>query len=151
MNIEQTNAFAETLFIINCLPKNDQNKISKSFINFLKENKNNDYVVKINPDISLQNQELLEDTKALLKEIYMSFFISDEERDRIVQYDKYRELVEEDIKAKKYNEKNIFNTVSSNTSISIEEDKAVSIVEKNDSFFKRILRRIKAMIKKEWL
>ena len=36
MNMTYNNAFAETLFIIKCLPDADQNKISKKLINFLK-------------------------------------------------------------------------------------------------------------------
>ena len=83
--LNDNNAFAETLFIINCLPYNEQSKISKKFIEFLEENKNNDYVININPNIGLENQNLLEETKELLKEIYLSYFISAEDTIPIVK------------------------------------------------------------------
>ncbi len=141
------NAFAETLFIIKCLPDDDQNKISKKFIDFLEENKNDDYIVNINPDMGLQNQNLLEETKQLLKEIYLTYFIPTEQKQKIAQYDKYRSLVEEDLKRQKYDYNRIF------------KDKESSIVDDNDniqntmteykeSFLKRLFAKIKRFFKK---
>ena len=148
MNITYNNAFAETLFIIKCLPYHEQNKISKKFINFLKENKNDNYVVNINPSISLQNQQLLEETKELLKEIYMSYFISAEERKRIVQYDKYKEIVEEDLRNKKYNYDNIFKNKTVNISTDEKQENSVALIEYKEPFFKRIFDKIKNFFKK---
>lgn len=148
MNITYNNAFAETLFIIKCLPYNEQNKISKKFINFLKENKNDNYVVNINPSISLQNQQLLEETKELLKEIYMSYFISAEERKRIVQYDKYKDIVEEDLRNKKYNYDNIFKNKTVSISTDEKKENSVALIEYKEPLFKRIFDRIKNFLKK---
>lgn len=148
MNITYNNAFAETLFIIKCLPYNEQNKISKKFINFLKENKNDNYVVNINPSISLQNQQLLEETKELLKEIYMSYFISAEERKRIVQYDKYKDIVEEDLRNQKYNYDNIFKNKTVSISTDEKKENSVALIEYKEPLFKRIFDRIKNFLKK---
>lgn len=145
MRTIDNNALAETLFIIKCLPYNEQNKISKKFINFLKENKNDNYIVTINPNISLQNQELLQETKELLKEIYMSYFISKEEEKRIITYDNYKNMVEEDLKRKKYNYENIFK--DKNIKVS-QENKKVEIIEYKDSILKRILNKLKSIFNK---
>lgn len=145
MRTIDNNALAETLFIIRCLPYNEQNKISKKFIDFLEENKNDNYIVTINPNISLQNQELLQETKELLKEIYMGYFISKEERKRIITYDNYKNIVEEDLKCKKYNYENIFK--DKNIKVS-QENKTVEIIEYKDSIFKRILNILKSILKK---
>lgn len=148
MNINYNNAFAETLFIIKCLPYNEQNKISKKFVNFLEENKNDNYVVKINPNIGLQNQKLLEETKELLKEIYISYFISGEERKRIIQFDKYRDIVEEDLKNKEYNYDNIFKDKTSTISIDKKEENSVAMVEYKESILKRFIEKIKCIFTK---
>lgn len=145
MRTIDNNALAETLFIIKCLPYNEQNKISKKFINFLEENKNDNYIVTINPNISLQNQELLQETKELLKEIYMSYFISKEEEKRIITYDNYKNMVEEDLKRKKYNYENIFK--DKNIKV-LQENKKVEIIEYKDSIFKRILNKLKSIFNK---
>ncbi len=148
MNLTYNNAFAETLFIIKCLPYNEQNKISKKFINFLKENKNDNYVVNINPNISLQNQQLLEETKELLKEIYISYFISAEERKRIVRYDKYKDIVEEDLRNKKYNYDNIFKNKTVSISTDEKQEYSVALIEYKKPLFKRIFDKIKNFFQK---
>ncbi len=148
MNLTYNNAFAETLFIIKCLPYNEQNKISKKFINFLKENKNDNYVVNINPNISLQNQQLLEETKELLKEIYISYFISAEERKRIVRYDKYKDIVEEDLRNKKYNYDNIFKNKTVSISTDEKQEYSVALIEYKEPLFKRIFDKIKNFFQK---
>lgn len=139
------NAFAEILFIIKCLPYNEQNKISKEFVEFLNENKNNDYVVNINPNIALQNQKLLEETKELLKEIYISYFISKEERKKILKYDNYRNIVEEDLKKRKYDYNNIFKNKTTDISSEKTTNNVVEMIEYKESILKRVLNKIKAI------
>lgn len=148
MNTTYNNAFAETLFIIRCLPYNEQSKISKKFIEFLDENKNDDFVITINPNISLQRQQLLEETKELLKEIYMSYFISEEKRKTILQYDRYRNIVEEDLKNQKYDYNNLFKNKT--TDILPEENtrNTVAIIEYKESILKKLLNKIKGIFKK---
>lgn len=134
------NAFAETLFIIKCLPYNEQNKIPKKLIEFLDENKNDDYVVKINPNIELENQKLLKETKELLKEIYLSYFISNEEKNKILQNEEYRRIVEEDLKSKRYNSDDIFNKVKKQEVVNsdkLTESNNTSLIEYKESFFAR--------------
>ncbi len=145
MNLVYSNAFAETLFIIKCLPHNVQIKIPNDFISFLNDNKNNDYVISINPNIGLQNQNLLTETKELLKEIYLSYFISSEERNRISQYDNYRNAVEEDLKNKKYNN-DIFDNKSTNVSASDCLENTM-VKSKEPSIFSRWLDKIKSLFK----
>ena len=147
MNMTYNNAFAETLFIIKCLPDDDQNKISKKFIDFLEENKNDDYIVNINPDMGLQNQNLLEETKQLLKEIYLTYFIPTEQKQKIAQYDKYRSLVEEDLKRQKYD----YNRIFKNKESSIVDDNdniQNTMTEYKESFIKRLFEKLKRFFKK---
>lgn len=147
MNMTYNNAFAETLFIIKCLPDADQNKISKKLINFLEENKNDEYIVNINPDVGLQNQNLLEETKQLLKEIYLTYFTSTDQKQKIAQYDKYISLVEEDLKRQKYD----YNRIFKNKESSIVDDNdniQNTMTEYKESFLKRLFAKIKRFFKK---
>ena len=147
MNMTYNNAFAETLFIIKCLPDADQNKISKKLINFLEENKNDEYIVNINPDVGLQNQNLLEETKQLLKEIYLTYFTSADQKQKIAQYDKYISLVEEDLKRQKYD----YNRIFKNKESSIVDDNdniQNTMTEYKESFLKRLFAKIKRFFKK---
>lgn len=148
MNIAYNNAFAETLFIIKCLPYEEQNKISPNFIEFLEQNKNNNYVITINPNIGLQNQKLLEETKELLKEIYMSYFISEDERNRITRYDNYLKLVEENLKSQKHSYNDIFKDKEKNNLSKERNIDTVALIEYKETIFKRILNKIKDIFRK---
>lgn len=108
-NTTYSNALAETLFIIKCLPSEKQNKIPKEFIDYLISKKNNDYLVKINPNINLYNQPLLNETKMLLKEIYINYFTSQNERNRIRTQDNFIEKLDETLKSKKHDYNSMLN------------------------------------------
>ena len=134
------NAFAETIFIIKCLPENEQNKIPKKFIEFLDENKSSDYIIKINPNVGLENQSLLDETKELLKEIYLSYFISREEKYKVIRNDEYRKMIEEDLKNKKNPPDKIFNNLNNIDNQKNTNDKLIdnhadtSLIEYKKSF-----------------
>lgn len=139
MQTKYSEAFAETLFIIKCLPNNEQNKISKKFIKFLNENKNDNYVITINPNINLLNQKLLDETKALLREIYLAYFTSDREKTRILKFDNYRDIIEADLKNRKY-DNDIFKD-------NVKNINNMQIVEyKEESTFKKIIDRIQYIL-----
>lgn len=135
IQLNDTKAFAETLFIINCLPYNEQSKIPKKLIEFLNKNKNNDYIININPNIGLENQNLLEETKELLKEIYLSYFISEEEKNKILQNDKYIEIIENDLKNKKYSSDKIFEKQHNIKDKLPENHVDTVLIEYKESFF----------------
>jgi len=135
--INDNNAFAETLFIINCLPYSEQSKIPKKFIEFLEKNKNNDYLININPNIGLENQNLLEETKELLKEIYLSYFISAEEKNKILEKSEYIKIIEDDLKNKKYSSDKIFEKQQNINDKLLENHVDTALIEYKKSFFTR--------------
>ncbi len=140
MNIEYANAFAETLYIVKCLPYNEQKKIPKKLVEYLDKNKNDKYQVKINPSISLQNQNILDITKALLKEIYIFYFASKNERDRITEEDSKYTNVENDIKNKDYNVDSLFNNEDMT-----EGNEDVLMIKYKESIFKKMINKIKSI------
>ena len=113
----------------------------------MEENKNDEYIVNINPDVGLQNQNLLEETKQLLKEIYLTYFTSTDQKQKIAQYDKYISLVEEDLKRQKYD----YNRIFKNKESSIVDDNdniQNTMTEYKESFLKRLFAKIKRFFKK---
>ncbi len=55
-------------------------KIPSSFINFIKENMNRDYVTNIQPNVNINKQPLLKETEAILSLIYQTYWIDDNEK-----------------------------------------------------------------------
>jgi len=144
INTNYKNACAETLFIIKCLPHKDQEKIPKDFFEFLENNKNNNYNISINPDISLHNQPLLKETKELLKHVYVSFFVSENNKTRLKNKERNIKIIEEDIKKKNFTYTDLFDKKAELTNIAPQP-----IQEEKESFIKHILNIIKRLFNKK--
>ena len=55
--------------------KDIRNKIPLGFINLIKNNKNDNYKLKINYNISINSQKLLKDTRTILALIYRDYIV----------------------------------------------------------------------------
>lgn len=66
--------------------KNTENdlviKIPSSFINFIKENMNKDYVTNIQSNVNINQQPLLKETEAILSLIYQTYWADPSEKKR---------------------------------------------------------------------
>lgn len=79
-------AFSETYDVINHMSKEMQEKIPKSFINLIKENRDLDYKVNIDYSTDIKKQ-LLKETKVILSLIYRDCLCSKEKRQELLDID----------------------------------------------------------------
>lgn len=79
-------AFSETYDVINHMSKEMQEKIPKSFINLIKENRDLDYKVNIDYSKDIKEQ-LLKETKVILSLIYRDCLCSKEKRQELLDID----------------------------------------------------------------
>ena len=144
MNNINSEIYVDISVIISMMPTEMKSKISNSFINFIENNKSNNYVSNINPNIPLKEQNIRKETKEMLGIIYRDYLCDDEERINLLQEEK-RELTKlEAEKREIYNLDNIFkknNLKENNEENSIKNE--VSIVEYKESIIKRIITKIK--------
>lgn len=148
MNNINSEIYVDISVIISMMPTEMKSKISNSFINFIENNKSNNYVSNINPNIPLKEQNIRKETKEMLGIIYRDYLCNEEERINLLQEEK-RELTKlEAEKREIYNPDNIFkknNLKENNEEKSIKNE--VSIVEYKESIIKRIIRRIWDLIR----
>lgn len=134
-NIVFKNSLKEVYDIL----KNTENdlviKIPSSFINFIKENMNKDYVTNIQPNLNINQQPLLKETEAILSLIYQTYWADISEK-------KGFNLIKED-----YPKEDIYKIFEKrkNTNISYEATSLIPIKKENFiiKFFKNILNRFK--------
>ena len=143
-------AFSELIYIINNMSKVNRDKIPEEFIEFLKQNKNENYVPQ---NISLNNKDSLKrETKIMIAIMYRDYFMSEKERNK-------REVEDKLTLEKIYSYDNMFGQESeidkekNDTKNTIQvEDIAVSeksLVEiKEESRIVKIVNLIKERIKK---
>ena len=138
MNNKYARAYKEVLEIIKYFPKEEYNKIPKEKIDFFNQNMDKDYSFEINPNIDLSEQNISIEANATIVALYMDYFATEEQKEKIIKILKQNEIKEEAEKSKKYNPEDLFrnkNKVEVETEVeeNIVEEK--SLVEYKESFF----------------
>lgn len=140
-------AFAEVLKVLNYADKNLTIKIPSRFIDFLEENKDPNYIVKI--DFTNDNWEntIKEETQAILALIYRDYIVSPEKRKELIAEEtNVQQRIENEIK-EKYNPDNIF---SKSKQEEIIEDSIVNnevaMMKYKESIFKKIVNKFKNIL-----
>ena len=86
MKTTTNQAFSEVYDVINHMSKEMQEKIPKSFINLIKENRDLDYNFNIDYSTDIKKQ-LLKETKVILSLIYRDCLCSKEKRQELLDID----------------------------------------------------------------
>lgn len=140
-------AFAEVLKVLNYVDKNLTNKIPNRFIDFLEENKDPNYIVKI--DFTNDNWEntIKEETQAILALIYRDYIVSPEKRKELIAEEtNVQQRIENELR-EKYNPDNIF---SKSKQEEIIEDaivnNEVAMMKHKESIFKKIFNKFKNIL-----
>lgn len=136
-NINQ--AFSEVYDIINHLDTKLYNRIPTSFIEMIKENKDNTYQPQIDYRISINKQKLLKDTRTILSLIYRDYICSVQKREELKYNDIMELKKEQEENAIELNHEDIFKKKKQDVSINLNTE----IVEYKENIFKRIINFIK--------
>ena len=99
-----------------------------------------DYIAHINPNKTLDEQELKKETKDILVDLYVKYWCTDEERKEVnkILKDNYEKKHSE--YRQKYNPDDIFKT--KNKFKNYNQVQNVAIVQYKDFFFKKIINKI---------
>lgn len=114
-------------------------KIPKKLIKFIDDNRDKNYITTINPYVSLEEQEIQEDTKVVLALLYRNYFADEDEKQNFYNEDIQEIQNEENIKREKYNPDDIFK----NKEIPTTQEITSLLVVKNENIFRKILSFIK--------
>ena len=137
-------ACTEVIELLKYFPKESVEKIPKEELEAYLYKRDKSYIYKVDKGKTFEQQEMSEKTKAIFANIFRDYWATDYQRERINAKEKYdREKIEEE-KRKKYNPDDIFK--NKNNIIEKQEENIndnVSMVEYKESFFKRIIEKIK--------
>lgn len=139
-------AFSEVYEILHFLDKELIEKIPLSVRKFIEEERDKDYQVILNPNLSLEEQDLLLETYNILGILKLKYWCENEfEKQKMMTIANENELKYEKFIREKYNPDNIFNKKHDN--IIKSENNQTQLIEYKESFFKRILKRIRLFFK----
>ena len=102
------NALVELETIINCLNCQEYEKIPADIIKAIENNKNENYIFEFDENLDYKDWNLMNETKALLYNIYRDYLATKEQKDFLIEREKIKILKQEQEKAKKYNPSELF-------------------------------------------
>ncbi len=82
--VEMKKAFAEVHDILKHSELEIQEKIPKKFLDMLEENEDKNYIINIDYDKDINNQELLPYTRDILAMVYTDYLCSKEEKEKFL-------------------------------------------------------------------
>lgn len=147
-NLTLKNALKEVDYIIQNLPLGIQKKISSDFRKSIVENMNESYVPNaFDENKSLEEQNILDETKLILAAIYRDYIVSDEERDNLViEENKIKQKLEEK-KREIYNPNSLFKNNTNQEKTKTDEFSTEICENKKKGFFSMIFNMINNLFK----
>ena len=108
MEDNYSKAYKEVIEILNYVPQESVNKIPQTMIDTFKAKMDVNYDFKVDINKSFEEQVLLDETKAILANIFRDYWATDYQRERILAKENYDKQKREEERRKKYNPDDIF-------------------------------------------
>ena len=135
LELRYRNAFKEVDEILKYTDIDLVNKIPKKFINFLRENMNNNYEFNVQEGLHLNKQKLSEEANNILALIYRDYWATEEEKE---------EFRKKDEEERKLNEEKLEHIFDRKHNEPIEEKKTNQLIKiEHESFIKRLFSKLK--------
>lgn len=136
-------AYREVIEILKYTKREDVNKIPKYRILLWKTNMKKDYDFKVDTKKTLEEQNLSQEAKAIIANIFKNYWANDYQKQRIIEKEKYDLEQMEKEKYEKYNPNDIFKNKKHNITEEINNVDEVSLVEYKESIFTKFINAIK--------
>ena len=157
MEDNYSKAYKEIIEILKYVPEESVNKIPQEMRKMFEMEQSETYNFQIDTKRSFEEQELLEETKAILANIYRDYWATDYQKAKIVQKENQDREELEKQKIEKYNPNDIFKNrsittdddrINQNVQEKLDEDynKHLPIEVQKHNIFQRLLIFIKKLI-----
>ena len=141
---DYANACAEVVRILDYIPYRDYKKIPKDIILHYEKNANNNYDFEYDITRSLDEQNVSKTAKTIIAIFFRDYWATPEQRNKILNYEKYENLKEEAAKNEKYKIDDIFeknkDKLIENTKLNNKKNKP--IVPQKQKIYKIIFEKI---------
>lgn len=145
VSITTRQAYSEVDEFLSLLSENLRNEIPRKLRDFFKEEKDNSYVKNIDKNIPIKEQNLKEETLAIIAMLNLQYWCKDEEEKNRLQriYNENERKYQEQLR-EQYNPDNLFKNRTTDTIQETETiNENVAMVEYKESVFKRFINKIK--------
>ena len=143
----RNNAYTEVYTILQHFNEEEYNKIPPEVINAIEENKNEEYEYELDDELELKDQPMLPETKAILFNLFRDYLATPEQKAKIIRMQSEARQKNELKKQQMYNT-DVFAS-RKNKNFSKPDNETMQVVEYKESFFKKILNKIKSFFIKK--
>lgn len=142
-------AYSEVYEILQLLDDEFVDKVPKKFMEFIEKEKDNDYIPNIKPNVSLEEQELLEDTINILAMLKLDYWCENEaEKQELLDILNKNEIEYQQELREKYNPDNLFKNKNKSYYENVKEEKSL-VIKAKKNFIIMLFEKIKMMFKKQ--
>lgn len=144
VSIKTRQAYSEIDEFLGLLSEEQRNGIPKKLRDFFKEEKDIEYIKNIDKDIPIKDQNLKEETLAIIALLNLQYWCKDEEeKKRLQEIYAQNEKEYQDMLYEKYNPNDIFKKKDETTIENKNEIKEnMQIIEYKEPMFRRIINKI---------
>lgn len=138
-------AYKEVIEILKYVPKESVEKIPENIIETFKIKMDESYEFSVDIDKSFEEQDLLEETKAIFANIFRDYWATPYQKERIIAKEKYDRQKEEEAKQEKYNV-DLFKKKEEIKQIEKQENEEISnlpIEVKKEKFYDKLINFIR--------
>ena len=139
-----SNAYTEVYTILSYLEEEELNKIPKETLGVIYNNRNLDYKYEVNEELSLEEQEMLPETKALLCMLFKNYLSKEEQNEETKEK---QEEIKEIEKENENLEEKITETIKNDVEEINNAQDLHPVVKPKESIFKKIINFIKKLFK----
>ncbi len=136
-------AYKQVIEILKYVPQESVDKIPQEMIKIFKANMDDKYDFRIDINKTFEEQDLLEETKAILANIFRDYWATPEQKERILEKEKNDREIEENIKREKYNPDNLFKKKQNVIQQNEEIQNNLPVEIKKEKFYKKIINFMK--------
>ena len=149
--IDYNKRLVEVDEILNHLSEENLQKIPDDVKQLIKENKDKDYVWKYDETKELKDQNLSRDTIVFLSYINMEYLLNEKQKEYMQKLHELNERKLEEEKANQYSADDLFkkSNLKEEKKQYEEQTKQYALVVYKESFFKKMINRIKSLFTKK--
>ena len=138
-------AYKEVIEILKYVPQESVDKIPEKMINMFKIKMDESWTFKVDINKSFEEQEILDETRAILANIFRDYWATPYQKEKIEARERYElEKIEEE-KRKKYNPNEIFGK-KEDLKVEKEIENKLPVEVKKEKFFERLINFLKKFL-----
>lgn len=147
--IKYKKALKEVYELIKVLPEYEKNKIPEKYILNLEREMDDSHNFIYDMEKTLSQQNFMNESKAIIVDIYIKYFSTEEEKEKWEKYYRISNKLLEEEKRRRFNPDNIFIRNNDQKEIEkIKEKEETSLIVIRENFLNKILNKMKDLINK---